>query len=58
VDKGNKIRCNDTEIQSIATRVSEKMVLTECTNLKRFFGKEEYINCCIRDDRRKWSVGE
>jgi hypothetical protein len=43
VDKGTKITYNDTEIQSIATQISDNMLLTEYASLKGIWGKEEYV---------------
>jgi hypothetical protein len=55
-----KRRCDDIERQNLFSRLSEKISLVFYQEMKQEWGREEYIDCCNRNDRRGmawWSLG-
>jgi hypothetical protein len=44
--------CNDIEKQNLFLRLSEKISLVFYQEMKQKWGREEYIDCCNRNERR------
>jgi hypothetical protein len=55
-----KGRCDDIERQNLFSRLSEKISLVVYQEMKQEWGREEFIDCCNRNDRRGmtwWRLG-
>jgi hypothetical protein len=55
-----KGRCYDIERQNLFSRLSEKISLVFYQEMKQEWGREEYIDCCNRYERRCmawWRLG-
>jgi hypothetical protein len=55
-----KGRCDDIEGQNLFLRLYEKISLVFYQEMKQEWGREEYIDCCNRNDRRGmawWRLG-
>jgi hypothetical protein len=46
-----KGRCNDIEKHNLFSRLSEKISLVFYQEMKQEWGREEYIDCCNRNER-------
>jgi hypothetical protein len=59
IDRVVKGRCNDIEKQNLFSRLSGKISLV-LPEVKQEWGREEYIDCCNRNERRCmawWRLG-
>jgi hypothetical protein len=55
-----KGRCDDIERQNLFSRLSEKISLVFYQEMKQEWEREEYIDCCNRNERRGmawWRLG-
>jgi hypothetical protein len=55
-----KGRCDDIERQNLFSKLSEKISLVFCQEMKQEWGREDLIDCCNRNERRGtawWRLG-
>jgi hypothetical protein len=52
-----KGRCDDIERQNLFSRLSEKISFVFYQEMKQEWEREEFIDCCNRNDREVWPGG-
>jgi hypothetical protein len=52
------VRCNGTEIQNSFSNVNKRIIFVFCCEVQHKWGKENYIDCCIRAERSRTTWAE